>query len=139
MLSYKNHWTKHKSKLDCQDSYVKPKFLLLFPPPCHQCQYQRHSKTNWTIVTIVCLGPIPTWGQVLESQISITRGKLLWDCLPKAPCGCQENRALVEPIRDGPFRSWYWLFTPQYGQHMGIFMRQLHKQGIKRCAFYLLF
>lgn len=47
------------------------------------------------------------------------------------PCGCQVNTVPVEPIRDAPFRSWYWLFSAVYGQHMGIFMRQLLKWGVK--------
>lgn len=58
-----------------------------------------------------------------------------WNCVRNTrqlPCGCQENKVVVKPVRDGSFSSWYWLLSAGYGRHMGTFTRQLLKYRGRR-------
>lgn len=88
----------------------------------------------------VCLWLISTCRQAArgggsgrEREPSGNKGRIVWG-YKTVPCGCQENKVLVKPIRDGPFSSWYWLLLAGYGRHMGTFMRQLLKWRRKEHA-----
>lgn len=73
---------------------------------------------------------LPAVGRGMERKRELCSNKegIVW-AYRTVPCGCQVNKVVVEPIRDGPFSSWYWLCSPGYGGHMDIFMRQLLKRG----------
>lgn len=64
---------------------------------------------------------------VEEREPSSNKGRIVLG-YKTVPCGCQENKVLVKPIRDGLFSSWYWLLLAGNGQYMGTFMRQLPRE-----------
>lgn len=80
---------------------------------------QKHPvKQLLAMVSGVCLWLISTCHQAAgrsgserEREFSGNKGRLVWGH-KTVPCGCQENKVRVKPIRNGSFRSWYWQLSP---------------------------